>query len=51
LHWFSHLNQFEKVRQHDDKLLQIEGAIKELMKHIKEKDELHWKGLNGECIR
>ncbi len=48
LHWFSHLNQFEKVQQHDDKLLQIEGAIKELMKHIKEKDELHWKGLNGE---
>ena len=48
LHWFSHQNQFEKVQQHDDKLLQIEDAIKELMEHIKEKDELHWKGLNGE---
>ncbi len=48
LHWFSHQNQFEKVQQHDDKLLQIEDAIKELMEHIEKKDELHWKGLNGE---
>lgn len=48
LHWFSHQNQFEKVQQHDDKILQIEDAIKELMDYIKEKDELHWKGLNGE---
>lgn len=48
LHWFSHQNQFEKVQQHDDKILQIEDAIKELLEHIKTKDELHWKGLNGE---
>ncbi|WP_047247453.1 AAA family ATPase [Maribacter thermophilus] len=48
LHWFSHQNQFEKVQQHDDKLLQIDEAIKELMEHIKTKDQLHWKGLNGE---
>jgi wobble nucleotide-excising tRNase len=48
LHWFSHQNQFEKVQQHDDKLLQIDDAIKELMEHIETKDELHWKGLNGE---
>jgi len=48
LHWFSHQNQFEKVQQHDDKILQIEGAIKELMEHIEKKDKLHWKGLNGE---
>ena len=48
LHWFSHQNQFEKVQQHDDKILQIEDAISELMEHIKSKDELHWKGLNGE---
>jgi wobble nucleotide-excising tRNase len=48
LHWFSHQNQFEKVQQHDDKILQIEGVIKELMEYIKENDELHWKGLNGE---
>lgn len=47
LHWFSHQNQFEKVKQHDDKLLQIEEAIKDLMEHIELKDELHWKGLNG----
>ena len=47
LHWFSHQNQFEKVQQHDDKLLQIEEAIKDLMEHIETKDELHWKGLNG----
>jgi wobble nucleotide-excising tRNase len=47
LHWFSHQNQFEKVQQHDDKLLQIEDAIKDLMEHIEIKDELHWKGLNG----
>lgn len=47
LHWFSHQNQFEKVLQHDDKLLQIEEAINDLMEHIKIKDELHWNGLNG----
>jgi wobble nucleotide-excising tRNase len=48
LHWFSHQNQFEKVQQHDDKILQIDDAISELMEHIKTKDELHWKGLIGE---
>lgn len=48
LHWFSHQNQFEKVQQHDDKLLQLEDAVKELLEHIKTKDELHWKGLIGE---
>jgi len=48
LHWFSHQNQFEKVQQHDDKLLQLEDAIKELLEHIKTKDDLHWKGLVGE---
>lgn len=48
LHWFSHQNQFEKVQQHDDKLLQIDDAIKELMVHIKTQDKLHWKGLNEE---
>ncbi|MFM7014768.1 AAA family ATPase, partial [Flavobacterium sp.] len=47
LHWFSHQNQLEKVQQHDDKLLQIEEAIKDLMEYIEKKDELHWKGLNG----
>lgn len=47
LHWFSHQNQFEKVQQHDDKLLQIEEAIRDLMEHVETKDELHWKGLNG----
>jgi wobble nucleotide-excising tRNase len=47
LHWFSHQNQFEKVQKHDDKLLQIEEAIKDLMEHIENKDELHWRGLNG----
>lgn len=45
LHWFSHQNQFEKVQQHDDKILQIEDAIGDLVNHIKEKDKLHWKGL------
>ena len=34
-------------QQHDDKILQIEDAIKELLEYIKVKDELHWKGLNG----
>lgn len=48
LHWFSHQNQFEKVQQHDDKLLQIEDAIKELMEHIEKEDKLHWKGLTNE---
>jgi wobble nucleotide-excising tRNase len=47
LHWFSHQNQFEKVQQHDDKILQLEGAIKELLLHIETKDNLHWRGLNG----
>ncbi|MGK9368494.1 AAA family ATPase [Melioribacter sp. Ez-97] len=48
LHWFSHQNQFEKIQQHDDKILQLEGVIKELLNHIKENDKLHWKGLIGE---
>jgi wobble nucleotide-excising tRNase len=47
IHWFSHQNQIEKIKQHDDKILQIEDAIKDLLKHIEEKDELHWRGLNG----
>lgn len=46
LHWFSHQNQFEKIQQHDDKILQLEGAIKELLEHIENNDKLHWKGLN-----
>ena len=45
LHWFSH--QIEKVQQHDDKILQIEDVIKELLLHIQTKDDLHWRGLNG----
>lgn len=48
LHWFSHQNQFEKIQQHDDKLPQIEDAIKELMEYIEKNDKLHWAGLNGE---
>lgn len=48
LHWFSHQNQFEKVQQHDDKILQIEDAISELLEYIETKDNIHWKGLNGE---
>jgi len=48
LHWFSHQNQFEKIQQHDGKLLQMEEVVKELMEYIKLKDELHWKGLIGE---
>lgn len=48
LHWFSHQNQFEKVQQHDDKILQVEDAVKELLEHIEINDILHWKGLNGE---
>lgn len=46
LNWFSHQNQIEKLQQHDDKLLQIEEAIKDLLEHIESKDELHWRGLN-----
>jgi len=47
-HWFSHQNQFEKVAQHDSKLILIDDAISEVMEHIKVKDKLHWKGLTGE---
>jgi len=47
LNWFSHQNQIEKIQQHDDKILQIEDAVKDLMEHIEQQDELHWKGLNG----
>lgn len=46
-HWFSHQNQFEKVAQHDSKLILIDEAISEVMKHIEIKDELHWRGLTG----
>lgn len=45
LHWFSHQNQFEKISQHDNKLMQIDGAISDLMTHIEINDELHWRGL------
>ena len=48
LHWFSHQNQFEKIQQHDDKILQLENVINELIEYIKNEDELHWKGLMGE---
>lgn len=44
-HWFSHQNQFEKVAQHDGKLILIDDAISEVMNHIEENDRLHWKGL------
>ncbi|WP_339703865.1 AAA family ATPase [Algoriphagus aquimarinus] len=44
-HWFSHQNQFEKVAHHDGKIILIDEAISEVMKHIEVKDELHWKGL------
>lgn len=46
LHWFSHQNQFEKIQQHDDKILQLESAVKELLEHIENNDKLHWQGLN-----
>lgn len=44
-HWFSHQNQFEKVAQHDGKIFLIDEAISEVLQHIEEKDEMHWKGL------
>lgn len=47
LNWFSHQNQIEKIRQHDDKLIQIKDAIGDLIDYIENEDELHWKGLNG----
>jgi len=47
LHWFSHQNQVERVNQHDDKILQISDAIADLLNHIENEDELHWKGLMG----
>jgi len=46
-HWFSHQNQFEKVAHHDGKIILIDDAISEVMKHIEEKDKLHWAGLTG----
>ena len=49
LHWFSHLNQFERVKYHDDKLLQVGGAIDELFTFIENEDPLHWKGLEEGC--
>lgn len=45
LHWFSHQLQFEKVQQHDDKLLQIDDAIDDLLNFIEQEDDLHWQGL------
>ncbi len=44
-HWFSHLNQFEKVAHHDGKIFLIDEAISEVMKHIELNDKLHWQGL------
>lgn len=45
LHWFSHLNNIERIQSHDDKLLQIASAIKDLIEHIETKDPWHWRGL------
>jgi wobble nucleotide-excising tRNase len=47
LNWFSHQNQIEKLQQHDEKLIQIQDAINDLIEYLKNEDELHWKGLNG----
>lgn len=47
LHWFSHQLQFEKVQQHDDKLLQIDDAIDDLLTFIEHEDDLHWRGINN----
>ena len=47
LNWFSHQNQIEKLQQHDEKIMQITDAIKDLIEYLKNEDELHWKGLNG----
>lgn len=47
LNWFSHQSQFEKLKQHDEKILQIADAINDLIEYLKKEDELHWKGLNG----
>jgi hypothetical protein len=47
LHWFSHQEQFEKVQQHDDKLLQIDDAIDDLLNFIEKEDSLHWLGINN----
>jgi wobble nucleotide-excising tRNase len=47
LNWFSHQNQFEKLQQHDEKIIQISDAINDLIEYLKNEDELHWKGLNG----
>ena len=47
LNWFSHQNQIEKLQQHDEKIMQIADAINDLIEYLKNEDELHWKGLNG----
>jgi wobble nucleotide-excising tRNase len=47
LHWFSHQEQFEKVQQHDDKLLQIDDVIDDLLNFIEKEDSLHWLGINN----
>ncbi len=44
-HWFSHQNQFEKVQQHDPKILSIDDAISGVMRYIEENDPMHWEGL------
>ena len=46
LHWFSHQNQFHKIAQHDDKILQTSGAIDDFINYVKKNDPLHWEGLN-----
>lgn len=43
--WFSHNNNLEALDKHDDKIFCIDGAIESVFDHIKEKDDLHWKGL------
>lgn len=47
MNWFSHSNQFDKLKGHDEKIIQIADAISDLLTYIEKEDELHWKGLNG----
>lgn len=44
LHYFSHFTSFEKIRKHDEMILNLPEAVKELF-HLLEKDEKHLESL------
>jgi wobble nucleotide-excising tRNase len=47
LHYFSHFNNIDRISKQSEFLVDIGSACKELLKHIKTKDKLHFEALQS----